>query len=57
MSAAIAIGPRCLRCLLESLSGPVDFLGFDCFIACCTCACVMVRGFVGNCLISLVIFL
>ena len=30
-------GPMCLRCLVLTLSGPVEMLFLLCFIASCTC--------------------
>ena len=35
-------GPMCLRCLMLTLSGPVELLFLLCFIATCTCAVVSV---------------
>ena len=37
----IALGPRCFKCLMLMLSGPVELLFRDCFIACCVCSSVM----------------
>jgi len=57
VSAVMAIGPRCFMCVFEMSSGPVDFLGFVCFIACSTSVWVMVMGAVFSFLIFLAIFL
>ena len=54
-SVEMAIGPRCLMCVLEMLSGPVDFLGFVFAIACVTCPVVMLMGCVGSACMCLVI--
>ena len=35
-------GPMCLRCLIFTLSGPVDLLFLLCFIAAWTCVVVSV---------------
>ena len=37
----IALGPKCLRCLMLMLSGPVELLVFACFIACLVCVSVI----------------
>ena len=36
-----ALGPRCLRCLMLMLSGPVELLFLCCLSAACVCATVM----------------
>lgn len=55
VSAEMAMGPKCLMCVLEMLSGPADFLGFDFAIAWVTCSVVMVMGCVGSACICLAI--
>ena len=55
VSVEMAMGPRCLICVLEMLSGPVDFLGFVCAMACVTCSVVMLMGCVGSVCMCLVI--
>lgn len=37
----MAVGPRCLRCFMFMLSGPVELLFFADLIACTTCAVVI----------------
>ena len=35
-------GPMCLRCVMVTLSGPVELLFLLCFIATCTCVVVSI---------------
>ena len=56
VSRAIASGPRCLRCLILRLSGPVELLFRACFIASDTLASVMHMGVLDMFLIFLCSF-
>jgi len=38
---SVAIGPRCCRCLILMLSGPVELLFLVDFMACMTCSVVI----------------
>ena len=49
----MAIGLRCLRCLMFMLSSPVEFLFLDCFIACVVSAAVIITGVDLSDLVSL----
>ena len=40
-------GPMCLRCLMLTLSGPVELLFLLCFIAACTCELCCGECYVG----------
>lgn len=40
----MAFCPRCLRCLMLILSGPVELLFLACLIAFCVSVCVMWMG-------------
>ena len=42
----MARGPRCFRCLMLMLSGPVELLFFAFLMACVTCSSVMLMGVV-----------
>ena len=48
VSSVIALGPRCFRCLMFMLSGPVELLFFECLIACFVCSSVMCMCSVGS---------
>lgn len=43
-----ALGPRCLRCCMFMLSGPVDLFVLESFIAVCVCCVVMFNSVVGK---------
>ena len=43
-----AFVPRCLRCLMFMLSGPVELLFFDCVIAFFVCVVFMSMGVVWS---------
>ena len=52
----MAIGPRCLRCLMLILSGPEKLLFLDCFIARMASDSVIVIGVDVSDLVSLFLF-
>ena len=52
-----AIGPRCFRCLILMLSGPVELLLFCCFSAVCVCCVVMFMSVLCSLFMCLSIFL
>ena len=53
----MARGPRCLRCRMFMLYGPVELLFLASFIACTVCCVVMGMLGLGSCFMSLSIFL
>ena len=53
----MASGPRCFRCLMFMLSGPVELLFFDCVMASLTCVSVMFMGVLFRCFVCLSICL
>ena len=57
VSSAIALGPRCFRCLMFMLSGPVELLFFESLIACFVCSSVMCMCSVGSPFVLRSIFL
>ena len=52
-----ARGPRCFRCLMFMLSGPVELLFLDCLMASSVCAVVICIWVVGSLFVCLSIFL
>ena len=52
----MAIGPRCLRCLMLILSGPEELLFLDCFIARMVSDSVIVIGVDVNDLVVCLLF-
>ena len=57
VSRVIALGPRCFRCLMFVLSGPVELLVFECLMACFVCSSVISMCSVGSCFVFRSIFL
>ena len=57
VSRVIAVGPRCFRCLMFVLSGPVELLLFECFMACFVCSSVMSKCSVESSFVFRSIFL
>ena len=53
----MAIGPRCFRCFMFILSGPVELLFLAALSAVIVCSGVMVMGVEERCLIFLMSFL
>lgn len=53
----MATGPKCLRCLMLMLSGPVELLFLASFMAVCVCVSVMLIGVVGSFLVVLSVVL
>ena len=53
----MAIGPRCLKCLMLILSGPEELLFLDCFIAKMVSDSVIVIGVDVSDLVSLFVIL
>ena len=53
----MAVGPRCFRCLMFMLSGPVELLFFACLIACIVWPVVIVIGVFLSFLVFLSIIL
>ena len=53
----MAIGPRCLRCLMLMLSGPVELLFRCCCSAACVCVVVMFMSSLRSFLVCLSVFL
>ena len=48
-------GPMCLRCLMLTLSGPVELLFFLCFIV--TCTCVLLSVMLVVCSLSVFLYM
>lgn len=55
--SVIALGPRCFRCLIFVLSGPVELLFLECLMAFLVCSSVMCMPSVGSLFVLRSIFL
>lgn len=57
--SVIALGPRCFKCLMFMLSGPVELLFLECLMACLVCSSVICMCSVGSLFVlrSIILFI